>query len=92
LKRNEQGRHKVALLPFAFIVELEPIPDWTFMVYDSTHSLLVAGRFGVQSIPTFLFCSEGETIGAIPGALSPDTLREVLTKHADGTLGKGVPV
>lgn len=51
----------------------------------------VAGRFGVQSIPTLLFCSNSETIGVIPGALPAVVLREVLTKHAKGVLGNEDP-
>ncbi len=47
-----------------------------------------AGRFGVQSIPTLLFYRDGDPIGAIPGALSAPALREVLTRHGNGTLGK----
>ena len=48
----------------------------------------VAGRFGIQSIPTLLFYTDGEPIGQIPGALPPDALREVLNRHTEGTLGE----
>ena len=47
----------------------------------------VAGRFGIQSIPTLLFYTDGEPIGQIPGALPPGALREILDRHAKGDLG-----
>ena len=49
----------------------------------------VAGRFGIQSIPTLLFYTAGEPIGQIPGALPQEALREILDRHAQGKLGEG---
>jgi thioredoxin 1 len=49
----------------------------------------VAGRFGIQSIPTLLFYTAGEPIGQIPGALPLEALREILDRHAEGKLGAG---
>ena len=49
----------------------------------------VAGRFGIQSIPTLLFYTDGEPIGQIPGALPPDALRQILERHAAGGLAGG---
>ena len=49
----------------------------------------IAGRFGIQSIPTLFFYTDGEPIGQIPGALPLDALREILDRHTEGTLSKG---
>ena len=46
----------------------------------------VAGRYGIQSIPTLLFYTAGEPIGQIPGALPAEALREILDRHAEGSL------
>ncbi len=47
----------------------------------------VAGAFGVQSIPTMFFFRDGRPIGQVAGAVPPDALRDLFSRHADGTLG-----
>lgn len=46
----------------------------------------VAGEFGIQSIPTMVFFRDGEIIGALPGALPTEGLRELFQRHVSGEL------
>ena len=46
----------------------------------------VAGRYGIQAIPTLMFFEKGEPVGMIPGAIPDGPLRELLDLHAEGRL------
>ncbi len=42
---------------------------------------LVSERFGIRSIPTMVFFDGGHPVGALPGAIPAEPLRQILEKH-----------
>lgn len=48
----------------------------------------VAAAFGIQSIPTMVFFTDGEPVAAVRGALPPATLRDLFDQHVRGDLKK----
>jgi len=46
----------------------------------------IAGMFGIRSIPTMVFFRDGQPIGGITGALPPEALEDLFTRHVENRL------
>jgi thioredoxin 1 len=72
-------------LMFAPIFEraAEKHPDITFAKVDTDDQVELAGRYGVQSIPTLVIYRDGIPLFAQPGALPEPVLEDLIAQTRD---------
>jgi thioredoxin 1 len=58
----------------------EENPDATFVKVDTEEEQELAGKYGVNSIPTLVIYRDGIPVYGAPGALPEDTLKSLLSQ------------